>query len=77
MLSDNFQRTLASTISLKAFLEFNPTLVECAESTNYRAAFIEQPRDNQNESFKFNSRHSEFVPLRGQALNCRGQSILV
>lgn len=48
-----------------------PQLIERKESIGYNAAFITHPRDNQTESFKFLSLHSEFIDLKGDLLQIK------
>lgn len=48
-----------------------PKIIDSKEQNSYNAAFITHPRDNQTESFKFVSLHSEFIDLKGDLLQIK------
>jgi hypothetical protein len=51
-----------------------PLLIESKDGFGYSAAFISHPKDNQTESFKFSSLHSEFIDLKGDLLKVRSST---
>ncbi len=42
--------------------------LENCEKAKYSVGLITQPRENQNESFRFICKHSQFVLLKGEVI---------
>ncbi len=61
-------REVIAKFSLEEVRKQWPKIIESNEQNSYNAAFITHPRDNQTESFKFVSLHSEFIDLKGDLL---------
>ncbi|TNV86907.1 hypothetical protein FGO68_gene4412 [Halteria grandinella] len=72
---------LTLTNSLDHTLPFRQLLHSCFDPHSitavYTAAFITHPRDNQNEAFSFNSRHSEFIAIKGSQISCENSDAIM